>query len=90
LAAKSTDLRSRLKSLGYEVGNGDSPIVPIYIHDAKIVSHMSEQLSEHGVYVPSIRPPTVPENSSLLRVSLSAKHSGVEIDQLLKALAKIG
>lgn len=87
LARKAIDLRSRLASLGFEVGRGDSPIIPVYINDAKQVMHLSEQLLKAGVYVPAIRPPTVPENRSLLRISLSIVHSADEINQLLEVLA---
>ena len=89
LARTALELRSRLASLGFEVGSGDSPIVPIYINDAKQVIQFSEQLLKAGVYVPAIRPPTVPENRSLLRISLSIMHSPDEINRLLAVLASL-
>lgn len=87
LARLATEVRSRLVGFGLEVGKGDSPIVPIYINDARQVMQFSEQLLKAGVYVPAIRPPTVPENRSLLRISLSIAHSADEIDRLLQVTA---
>ena len=87
LASKGIALRSSLAGLGFEVGGGDSPIVPIYINDAKKVMELSERLLQAGVFVPAIRPPTVPKNRSLLRVSLSIKHSADEINRLLEVIS---
>ena len=89
LARKAIELRSRLASLGFEVGRGDSPIIPVYINDAKQVMQFSEQLLKAGVYVPAIRPPTVPEDRSLLRISLSIVHSTDELNRLLEVLASL-
>lgn len=86
LAEHAVDLRARLNRLGYRVGRGDSPIVPVYINDPKQVLITSERLLEMGVYVPAIRPPTVPENGSLLRISLSVSHTDSEISQLIGAM----
>ncbi len=86
LRTNAIKLRTRLSGLGFEVGQGDSPIIPIYIDDPIEVMKLSEQLLLAGVYVPAIRPPTVPQNRSLLRVSLSAQHSDAELDQLVNAL----
>lgn len=90
LASKAIELRSRLTGLGFEVGSGGSPIVPIYINDTKKVMELSERLFQMGVFVPAIRPPTVPKNRSLLRVSLSIEHSTDEINRLVEVIAREG
>jgi len=89
LAKSAIGLRRQLADIGFEVGAGDSPIIPVYIKEAKRVLQLSERLLQQGVYVPAIRPPTVPENRCLLRISLSAKHSVQEIKKLLEVLARI-
>jgi 8-amino-7-oxononanoate synthase len=88
LARKATKLRATLGQLGFQVGSGDSPIIPIYINDPKQVLLASERLLQMGVYVPAIRPPTVPKNGSLLRISLSICHAEREIDMLINALKR--
>lgn len=90
LATQAIELRSKLRGLGFEVGGGDSPIVPIYMNDTRSVMQISQRLLEAGVFVPAIRPPTVPENRSLLRISLSIKHTSDELDRLVSVLARVG
>ncbi|MEQ1829731.1 MAG: aminotransferase class I/II-fold pyridoxal phosphate-dependent enzyme [Pirellula sp.] len=89
LAIASTDLRARLQSVGFQVGKGDSPIIPIYFSSVAEVTNASERLLASGLFVPAIRPPTVPIGGSLLRVSLSALHTGQELDQLANALSQL-
>lgn len=88
LSKTAISLRARLTSLGYEVGQGDSPIIPVYVNDASNALQFSQKLLDAGLYVPAIRPPTVPENKSLLRISLSVKHTDEEVDRLVQAFRK--
>ena len=90
LAKRAIGLRTSLMALGFEVGNGESPIVPIYINDTKQVTQIGERLLEAGVFVPAIRPPTVQKNRSLLRISLSIAHSDEQIFHLLDAMRNVG
>jgi 8-amino-7-oxononanoate synthase len=87
LASQATKLRSVLNHHGFRVGIGESPIIPVYINDPKQVLMASERLLQMGVYVPAIRPPTVPRNGSLLRISLSVCHTERDIDLLTNAFA---
>jgi 8-amino-7-oxononanoate synthase len=50
---------------------------------------LSDALFERGLWVPAIRPPSVPQGSARLRISLSSAHSADDIDQLLSALHEI-
>lgn len=63
-----------------------SQIVPIVLGDPHRVMHASMQLRELGFLVPGIRPPSVPEGESLLRISLSSAHSRNQLEELLSAL----
>ena len=66
-----------------------TPIQPLIIKSAEKTIRISEQLNSHGFYVPAIRPPTVPNESSRLRISISALHSQLDIKKLTKVLNKI-
>jgi len=67
-----------------------TPIQPLIIGDAAEAVGVSDALWEHGIWVPAIRPPTVPPGSARLRITLSAAHSDADIDRLVGALAEIG
>ena len=67
------------------LGDSITPIQPIFINDTKKSIKLSKKLLEKGFYVPVIRPPTVPQNTARLRISISSLH---EI-QNLKELAEL-
>ena len=67
-----------------------SPIVSIPIGDAKKTMEISERLLDEGIYLQGIRPPTVPEGTSRLRLTVSATHTEGQIQKLLSALADVG
>jgi 8-amino-7-oxononanoate synthase len=64
-----------------------SPIVPVVLGDERRTLAAAEQLLDHGMLVPAIRPPTVPDGTSRLRVALSAAHTPEQVDALAAALA---
>jgi 8-amino-7-oxononanoate synthase len=66
------------------------PIQPLIIGDAGETLAVSEALWDRGIWVPAIRPPTVPTGSARLRITLSAAHSAADVDRLVAALAEIG
>ncbi|MFB5662627.1 8-amino-7-oxononanoate synthase [Alteribacillus sp. HJP-4] len=77
-------LQERLASLGFSVSEHPTPILPIFIGEAKAAVHFAEILDDEGIYAPAIRPPTVPEGKSRIRVTVMADHT---IDQLQKVCA---
>lgn len=78
--------RSSLNAAGFDVGAGDSPIVPIIIGDNDTAIRFSGALEEEGIAAVAIRPPTVPDGTARIRFSLSATHTDKE---LLAATARI-
>lgn len=70
----------------------DSPtaVQPLIIGSNEATLALAARLDEHGLWVPAIRPPTVPVGTSRLRVSLSADHSFDDLDRLQSALARTG
>lgn len=63
-----------------------SPIIPIVVRTPQAALALSKHLESHNIYIPAIRPPTVPKNQSLLRVSLNAHHQEEHLLQLEQAL----
>jgi 8-amino-7-oxononanoate synthase len=82
-------LSAGLEALGLPSG-GRSPIFPVVLGDPVKAVEASRQLRERHLLVKAIRPPTVPEGTSRLRVSVSAAHSEGNVDLLLSALSELG
>lgn len=83
-------LRDRLVHLGWNVGHSTSQIIPVIVGEAEAAVQLSTALREKGMFVPAIRPPTVPKGEACLRISLSSAHSSEMVDQLVDALAEEG
>jgi len=66
-----------------------TPIQPVLLGTEDAVLAASETLLEAGLWVPAIRPPTVPSGSARLRITFSASHSAEDVDRLLDALADL-
>lgn len=64
-------------------------IQPYIVGDNEAAVHLSKALWERGLWVPAIRPPTVPKGTARLRISVSAAHTAEDIDQLLTALKEL-
>jgi len=64
----------------------DTPIQPLMIGSDVQALALAARLAEAGFFVPAIRPPTVPDGTARLRFTLSAAHSGAQIDLLVDAL----
>jgi 8-amino-7-oxononanoate synthase len=79
-------LRTSLERLGIPSPPGPAPILPLVIGKEKETVSLSHYLWEKGMFVPPIRPPTVPRGTSRLRISLSALHSKKDLDRLVEAL----
>ena len=67
----------------------DTAIQPLVIGANDTAMRVSAALAKRGVLVPAIRPPTVPQGSARLRISLSAAHSGQDVAQLVGALREV-
>jgi 8-amino-7-oxononanoate synthase len=74
---------------GITLAASRTPIQPVLIGRSDEALRISMRLEAAGFFVPSIRPPTVPEHSARLRITLSAAHEESQIEQLLDALAGI-
>jgi len=83
-------LRSGLKEIGYTILTEESPVLPVLIGDANKTMQMAKQLLDLGVFAPGIRPPTVPQGMSRLRVTVMATHTREDLDKALTAFEQAG
>jgi len=81
--------RRGAEQIGLQLFSSDTAIQPLLIGSAAEALRWSEALAARGFWISAIRPPTVPANSSRLRITLSAAHSEKQIEQLLTALADV-
>jgi 8-amino-7-oxononanoate synthase len=89
LAALIEQLRGGLRRLPWTLFDSMTPIQPLIIGDNETTLAVSRALWERGIWVPAIRPPTVPAGTSRLRITLSAAHSEGDVDILVSALGEI-
>ncbi len=84
--AKKT--RFEIRRIGWQLLGDDSPILPIILGDEGAAIELSAKLQSAGLFVPAIRPPTVPTGTSRLRISLSCEHTDEQIARLVSALSQ--
>lgn len=79
-------LSVELHRQGWNIGTSSSQIIPIIIGESQKALDLSYQLQEAGLLVPAIRPPSVPEGTSRLRLSLTSAHTEEQLSKLLDVL----
>ena len=82
-------LRNGLAGLPWKLMPSDTAIQPLLIGDNQAALALSEGLRERGIWVAAIRPPTVPQCTARLRITLSAAHSESDVAQLIGALHEL-
>ena len=86
LQALIARLRDGLDGTRWRLLTSPTAIQPLIVGDNHEALNLARALEERGLWVPAIRPPTVPKGSARLRISLSAAHSAEQLDRLLGAL----
>ncbi len=82
--------RAGIKSLGFDIIEGEAAIIPIMLYEATLAQEMAARLMDHGVYVIGFFYPVVPKGKARIRVQLSAALSRAELDRALEAFKTVG
>lgn len=101
ILSTTTELRDQLEEntryfkkaivdAGFEIVEGDSPIVPIMLHDAALSQEFADKLLEEGVYAIGFFYPVVPKGKARIRTQLSAAHTKAHLDKAINAFIKVG
>lgn len=86
LLAKTKAFKSQLIHMGYRLTDTETPILPILIGDPVKAANLSQCLLADGIYIPAIRPPSVPRGTSRLRISMMATHDDCDLAYVLQRL----
>ena len=82
--------KNNMDKLGFDIGNSQSPIIPVMLYDAKLSQDMANGLLKEGIYVIGFFYPVVPKGKARIRVQLSAAHSQEHLDKAINAFEKVG
>lgn len=89
LAALIARLQAGVAGLPWPLMPSETPIQPLMVGGNAEVLRLAEGLKDRGILIPAIRPPTVPQGTARLRISLSAAHELSDVDRLLDALREL-
>lgn len=82
--------RVKMSEAGFDLVEGDHPIIPVMLYDEKKASLMADRLLEHGIYVIAFSFPVVPRGKARIRTQMSAAHSFEQIDKAVEAFIHVG
>ncbi|MEO6319772.1 MAG: 8-amino-7-oxononanoate synthase [Polaromonas sp.] len=89
IARLRNGLRAGLHGSGWQLSDSQTAIQPLLIGRNDEALAVMDGLRLRGIWVPAIRPPTVPEGTARLRIALSATHTETDVDQLIEALSSL-
>jgi len=90
LEANAKRFREGMKSAGFTVKEGVTPIVPIMFGDARVAADVANGMLDEGIYVIGFSFPVVPKGEARIRVQLSAGHTPEHVDRAIEAFKKVG
>jgi glycine C-acetyltransferase len=82
--------RKLLKEAGLDIKEGESPIVPVMLYNAKLAQDVARDLFGEGIYVVGFFFPVVPKGQARIRTQLSAAHDQAHLDKAIAAFKKVG
>lgn len=90
LARHSTQFRTGLEKAGFELLPGQTPIIPVMLHEARLAQDMARALDERGIYVAGFFYPVVPEGRARIRTQMSAALTETQVAFAIEAFADAG
>ncbi len=82
-------IKDKLRAINFNIISSESQIIPILIGDTQKSVEISKLLYENGILIPAIRPPTVPSNSSRLRMTVMSLHTKEDLESLYNVFREI-
>ncbi len=82
--------RSKLETLGFDLLQGETAIVPVMLYDAKLAARFADEMLKEGIYVIGFSYPVVPRDRARIRTQISAAHEPSHLDRAVAAFEKVG
>lgn len=79
----------KFRAAGFEIGETESPIIPLYVRDLEKTFVVTKRAFEEGVFINPVIPPACAPQDTLVRVALMATHTREQVDRAVDALARI-
>jgi glycine C-acetyltransferase len=89
LEANTKYFRERMTAAGVDIREGEHPIVPVMLYNAKLAQDVARDLYAEGIYVIGFFFPVVPQGQARIRVQISAAHERSQLDRAVEAFAKV-
>ena len=83
-------MKEGLLAQGFDLGNSETPILPVYCRDLMVAFKVCKRLQEEGIFVNPVVSPAVAPGEELIRLSLMATHTDQQVDFALEKLGKVG
>jgi 7-keto-8-aminopelargonate synthetase-like enzyme len=83
-------MKRGLHDLGFNLGDSETPILPVYCRDLMVAFKLCKRLQEEGLFVNPVVSPAVAPGQELIRISLMATHTDRQVDFALDKLGKVG
>ena len=83
-------MKRELANMGFDIGQSETPIIPLMLGEAPVAQEFSRKLFDNGVFAMAIGYPTVPQGKARIRVMNTAAHSQQDLEQALDAFQTVG
>ncbi len=88
LEANTKYFREGMRQAGFDIAEGEHPIVPVMLGDARLAQEMSKKLLDKGIYAIGFFFPVVPQGKARIRTQISAAHTKEDLDTAIRAFAE--
>ena len=83
-------MHREFKSLGFNIGTSQTPIIPLFIGEDILAFQFWRELTDRGIFANPVVSPAVPKNQALIRTSYTATHTDEQLDSVLETFEKVG
>ena len=80
---------TRFKEEGFEIGDTESPIIPLYVRDTELTFHVTKSAFKEGVFINPVIPPACAPQDTLVRFALMATHTKEQVERGVQSLVKV-